>query len=134
MLNGLVTPDSISMRIGSGCFFFETLPALVILTDLVLSAPTSTLPKLRDLGETLSLPATGVGVVVGVAGVGTTTVNPFESLEGLYPVTPGKLAPSVVLAVLDGVISQEALPLPSVVAPQPSPPIVKLTVWPASAT
>jgi hypothetical protein len=67
MLNGLATPDSITMRIGSGVFFFVTFPALVIVTVLVLVASVSTVPKLSDLGEILSLPTTGVGVAVGVA-------------------------------------------------------------------
>src|ERR1700735_681522 len=104
MLNGLVAPVSISMRIGSGTRFFLILPALVILTDLTLSEPTSTLPKLRFLGRTFSLPGTGVGVAgrvgvaVGVAGVavgvvaGTTTVKPLESFEANSPVAPAKLA------------------------------------------
>src|ERR1700678_416647 len=42
MLNGLVTPFSISIRIGSGTFFFLTLPALMTFTSLVLFDPTST--------------------------------------------------------------------------------------------
>src|SRR5271154_3428001 len=67
MLNGLVAPISISMRIGSGTLFFLILPASVIFTDLTLSEPTSTSPKLSRLGRILSLPGTGVGVTVGVA-------------------------------------------------------------------
>src|SRR5277367_3718370 len=67
MLNGLLAPVSISMRIGSGTLFFLILPALVTLTDLTLSEPTSTLPKLSGLGRILSLPGTAVGVAVGVA-------------------------------------------------------------------
>src|SRR5271155_6197042 len=67
MLNGLLTPFSISIRIGSGTFFFLTLPALMTFTSLVLFEPTSTSPKSSRLGETLSLPTTGVGVAVGVA-------------------------------------------------------------------
>src|SRR5271166_7168079 len=104
MLNGLLAPISISMRIGSGTLFFLILPALVIFTDLTLSEPTSTSPKLSRLGRILSLPGTGVGVTVGVAvrvGVGvavavgvaltvgvaacTTTVKPLESFEANSP-------------------------------------------------
>src|SRR5208282_6092729 len=120
MLNGLVAPISISMRIGSGTLFFLILPALVIFTDLTLSEPTSTSPKLSRLGRILSLPGTGVGVVVGVAvrvGVGVmvgvavavavgdavgvvtagcaTTLKPVESFEANSPVAPAKLAVSV---------------------------------------
>src|SRR5271156_1207982 len=122
MLNGLPAPVSISMRIGSGTRFFLILPALVILTDLTLSEPTSTSPKLSRLGRILSLPGTGVGAVVGVAvrdgvgvlvGVGVavavavgdaagvvtagcaTTLKPVESFEANSPVAPEKLAVSV---------------------------------------
>jgi hypothetical protein len=65
-VNGLVTPVSISMRIGGGTFFPLTLPALAILIDLILFEPNWTSPKLSTFGEILSLPATGVGVAVGV--------------------------------------------------------------------
>ena len=60
---------SISIRIGSACFFFFDLLALMIFTDLVGLGlvPIATLPKFRVLGVILSLPATGVGVAVGVA-------------------------------------------------------------------
>src|SRR5271156_5140991 len=104
MLNGLLAPISISMRIGSGTLFFLILPALVILTDLTLSEPTSTLPKLSRLGRVLSLPGTGVGVTAGVAAAvdvagikaggaaATTTVKPLESFEANSPEAPAKLA------------------------------------------
>src|SRR5271156_4407867 len=104
MLKGLPAPISISMRIGSGTLFFLILPALVIFTDLTLSEPTSTSPKLSRLGRILSLPGTGVGVAVGVAvgdavGVVTagcaTTLKPVESFEANSPVAPAKLAVSV---------------------------------------
>src|SRR5271169_2160904 len=104
MLNGLVTPFSISIRIGSGTFFFLTLPALMTFTSLVLFEPTSTSPKSSRLGETLSLPTTGVGVAVGVAvavGVGDAseaiTLKPSDAFDGLYCVVPAKLALSVSL-------------------------------------
>src|SRR5271156_870104 len=117
-LKGLVKGDSISIRIGSGTLFFFTLPALVILTVLVSLEPTSTSPKFRTFGLTLSLPTTGVGVAVGVAvavavavgvGVGVaasgaTTENGFDSLDALYCAVPGKLAASVMSPLPDGVI------------------------------
>src|SRR5580658_10529250 len=101
MLNGLVTPDSISIRIGSGTCFFLTFPALVIFTSLVSLEPTSTSPKFSFLGEILSLPTTGVGVADGVAvvvavavavgvaiGVGDATaaitLKPSDAFDGLY--------------------------------------------------
>jgi hypothetical protein len=68
-VNGLVTPVSISIRIGGGTFFPLTLPALMILIDLTWFEPTWTSPKLSTFGEILSLPTTGVGVAVGVAAV-----------------------------------------------------------------
>src|SRR5271166_1169126 len=107
MLNGLLAPISISMRIGSGTLFFLILPALVILTALTLLEQTSTLPKLSRLGRILRLPGTGVGVTVGVAvgvavmvgvaltvGVAAcaTTLKPVESFEANSPVAPAKLA------------------------------------------
>src|SRR5271170_3839365 len=111
MLNGLLAPISISMRIGSGTLFFLILPALVILTDLTLSEPTSTSPKLSRLGRILSLPGTGVGVAVGVAvrvGVGVavgvavrvgvaadTTLKPSDAFDDNRLAPPAKLALSV---------------------------------------
>jgi len=66
-VNGLVTLVSISIKIGSGTLFPLSLPALVILIDLILFEPSWTSPKLSTVGEILSLPTTGVGVAVGVA-------------------------------------------------------------------
>src|ERR1700689_203360 len=106
-VNGLFTPDSISIRIGSGTFFFFTLPAFVIFTDLIGLSPISTLPKFSFLGEILSLPTTGVGVAVGVGGgvaeAVTSTVNCLVSLDGLSEPPPGKLAASVISPSPDGV-------------------------------
>src|ERR1700723_1772138 len=143
MLNGLVAPFSISMRIGSGTRFFLILPALVILTDLTLSEPTSTSPKLSLFGRILSLPATGVGVgvgvAVGVAGVtvglaaGTTTVKPLESFEANSPVAPAKLAVRVSEPAPLAVIGQVAMPGALVGALQFWPPAEKSMVWPESA-
>src|SRR5271154_6879222 len=126
MLNGLVAPISISMRIGSGTLFFLILPALVIFTDLTLSEPTSTSPKLRRLGRILSLPGTGVGVVVGVAvrvavgvlvgvgvavavavgvavggatGGGATMLKPVEPFEASNSPAPAKFAVRVSIPV-----------------------------------
>src|SRR5580692_2512103 len=161
MLNGLVAPFSISMRIGSGTRFFLILPALVILTDLTLSEPTSTSPKLSLFGRILSLPATGVGVAVGVAvrvgvgvavgvavvvgvavgvagvtvglAAGTTTVKPLESFEANSPVAPAKLAVRVSEPAPLAVIGQVAMPCALVGALQFWPPAEKSMVWPESA-
>src|SRR5580693_4399086 len=157
MLNGLVAPFSISMRIGSGTLFFLILPALVILTDLTLSEPTSTSPKLSLFGRILSLPATGVGVAVGVAvrvgvgvavavgvavgvagvtiglAAGTTTVKPLESFEANSPVAPAKLAVRVSEPAPLAVIGQVAMPCALVGALQFWPPAEKSMVWPGEA-
>src|SRR5580704_17255904 len=126
MLNGLVAPFSISMRIGSGTRFFLILPALVMLTDLTLSEPTSTSPQSSLFGRILSLPATGVGVAVGVAvrvgvgvavgvavGVGVaadTTLKPSAAFDASRLAAPAKLALSVSRPLPLTVIPQFATP------------------------
>src|SRR5271156_4536437 len=141
MLNGFVTSDSISIRIGSGVFFFLTLPALVTLTDLTLSEPTSTSPKLSDLGEILSLPTTGVGVAVGVAvavavGVGVagvaTTLKPSDPLDATSEPVPAKVADRVSIPVPLAVTAKVGIPCGLAAAGEVRPPAEKLIVSPGS--
>jgi hypothetical protein len=91
-VNGLVTPVSISIRIGRGTFFPLTLPPLAILIDLILFEPSWTSPNLSTVGEILSLPTTGVGVAVGVA-------EPFTVAVAVGVAVPDGVADAVCVTV-----------------------------------